>query len=51
MLWLTSSLSSTLGFGFHVSGFWAAFWGALVVSVVSLMLSLLIRDPSRRFAR
>jgi len=51
MLWLTSSLSSTLGLGFHVSGFWAAFWGALVVSVVSLMLSLLIRDPSRRFAR
>jgi putative membrane protein len=51
MLWLTSSLSSTLGFGFHVSGFWAAFWGALVVSVVSLMLSLLIRDPSSRFAR
>ena len=48
MLWLTSSLSSTLGFGFHVSGFWAAFWGALVVSVVSLMLSLLIYDPSRR---
>ena len=51
MLWLTSSLSSTLGLGFHVSGFWAAFWGALVVSVVSLMLSLLIRDPSRRLAR
>ena len=51
MLWLTSSLSSSLGFGFHVSGFWAAFWGALVVSLVSLTLSLLIRDPSRRLAR
>jgi putative membrane protein len=51
MLWLTSSLSSTLGFGFHVSGFWAAFWGALVVSLVSLVLSLLIRVPSRRLAR
>ena len=50
MLWLTSSLSSTLGLGFHVSGFWAAFWGALVVSLVSLMLSMLIRDPSRRLA-
>ena len=32
MLWLTSSLSSALGFGFHVSGFWAAFWGGVVVS-------------------
>jgi len=44
MLWLTSSLSSALGLGFHVSGFWAAFWGGVVVSLVSLMLSMLIRD-------
>ena len=44
MLWLTSSLSSALGLGFHVSGFWAAFWGAIVVSLVSLVLSMLIRD-------
>jgi putative membrane protein len=48
MLWLTSSLSSALGLGFRVSGFWAAFWGALVVSVVSTLLSLLIADPSQR---
>jgi putative membrane protein len=46
MLWLTSSLSSALGLGFHVSGFWAAFWGAIVVSLVSLVLSMLIRDQS-----
>ncbi|MCU1382386.1 MAG: rane protein of unknown function [Acidobacteria bacterium] len=46
MLWLTSSLSSALGLGFHVSGFWAAFWGALVVSFVSMLLSLLIRDAA-----
>jgi putative membrane protein len=47
MLWLTSALSSTLGLGFHVSGFWSAFWGGVVVSLVSLILSLLIRDRSR----
>jgi putative membrane protein len=46
MLWLTSSLSASLGLGFHVSGFWAAFWGAIVVSLTSLILSLLIREPS-----
>jgi len=40
MLWLTSSLSTALGLGFHVDGFWAAFWGALVVSIVSTILSL-----------
>jgi putative membrane protein len=44
MLMLTSALSSALGLGFHVSGFWAAFWGALVVSFVSTILSLFIRD-------
>jgi putative membrane protein len=47
MLWLTSSLSAALGLGFHVSGFWAAFFGALVVSLVSLALSLAIKDVSR----
>jgi putative membrane protein len=44
MLWLTSSLSASLGLGFHVSGFWAAFFGALVISVVSALLSLSIRS-------
>jgi putative membrane protein len=44
MLWLTGSLSGALGLGFHVSGFWAAFWGALVVSVVSTILGMLVKD-------
>jgi putative membrane protein len=47
MLWLTSSVSAALGLGFHVSGFWAAFFGALVVSIVSTILSMLVRDASR----
>ena len=46
MLWLTSSLSSTLGLGFHVAGFWPAFWGALVVSIVSTVLGMLVREPA-----
>jgi putative membrane protein len=46
MLWLTSSLSSALGFGFHVSGFWSAFFGALVVSIVGMLLSASL-VPSR----
>ena len=44
MLWLTSSLSEALGLGFHVRGFWPAFWGALVVSIVSTILSMMMRD-------
>ena len=42
MLWLTSAASGALGLGFHVSGFFAAFFGALVVSIVSFMLSLFV---------
>jgi putative membrane protein len=48
MLWLTSAMSSALNLGFHVRGFWAAFWGALVVSIVSTALSFGLRDPSRK---
>lgn len=44
ILWLTSSLSASFGLGFHVAGFWPAFLGALVVSIVSVLLSLFVRD-------
>jgi putative membrane protein len=44
VLWLTSGISGSLGLGFHVSGFWAAFLGALVVTVVSVLLSVILRD-------
>lgn len=44
MLWLTSRLSTALGLGFHVADFWAAFWGALVVSLVSALLWLMVRE-------
>jgi len=46
MLLLTSALSDALGLGFHVADFRAAFWGALVVTLVSWALSLLIRDAA-----
>ena len=46
MLWLTSSLAGALGLGFHVDGFWAAFWGALVTSFVSMVLSMFVREPT-----
>ena len=43
MFWLTSSLATTLGLGFHVSGFWAALFGSLVVSLVSALIAVSIR--------
>jgi len=42
LLWTTSAVSGAIGLGFHVEGFGAAFVGALVVSVVSLMLSVFV---------
>ena len=48
MLWLTSRLSAGLGLGFHVAGFWPAFWGAMVVTVVSTLLPLMVGDGDRR---
>jgi putative membrane protein len=45
MLWLTSAVSESLGIGFHVSGFVPAFLGALVVTVVSVLVSVILRDP------
>jgi putative membrane protein len=39
MLLVTGWLSESWGLGFAVSGFWAAFFGGLVVGLVSLVLS------------
>jgi putative membrane protein len=47
MLWLTGTISDALGLGFHVAGFWPAFFGALVVSLVSLMLSFFLTAGPR----
>jgi putative membrane protein len=47
MLWLTSRISEALDLGFRVDGFWAAFWGALVVSVVSTILGWMVPDGGR----
>ncbi|MBI5739803.1 MAG: phage holin family protein [Nitrospirae bacterium] len=45
MLWFASSIAVKLfNIGFYVDGFPPAFLGALIVSVVSLLLSSLMRD-------
>ena len=40
MLLITSWVSGLLNLGFHVDGFWDAFFGGLIVTVVSLLLSI-----------
>ena len=46
MLWLTAQTADALGINFRVHGFWSAFWGGLVISVISAVLNLLINDES-----
>lgn len=51
MLWLASVIGSALGLGFRVDDFVAAFLGALVIGVVSFVLSVLTgvnREDRRR---
>ena len=48
LLWLTSVVAGDLTLPFHVTGFWPAFWGAIVVGLVSWVLNLLIGDDRRR---
>ncbi|GLY89311.1 phage holin family protein [Actinoallomurus iriomotensis] len=44
LLWLASWSAGKLNLPFHVSGFWPAFWGAIVVGVVSWLLNLFVHD-------
>ena len=48
LLWLTSVVAGDLTLPFHVTGFWAAFWGAIIVGVVSWLLHLVIGDDRRQ---
>jgi len=51
LLWLTSWLADKLNLPWHITGFWPAFWGALIVSVVTWLLSILIREPEKSVER
>ncbi|GAB79440.1 putative membrane protein [Austwickia chelonae] len=45
MLLLSSWVAQHLALGFHVRGFWAAFFGSIVISVVSGLITwLFVRD-------
>ena len=48
MLWLTSWVAGKLNEPFHVTGFWPAFWGAIIVGVVSWLLSLTLGADRRQ---
>ncbi|WP_157594378.1 phage holin family protein [Streptosporangium amethystogenes] len=42
LLLLTSWIAKELSLPFHVEGFWPAFWGAIVIGLVSWILDLIL---------
>lgn len=51
MFMVTSGLSGPFNLGLHIHGFWPAFWGALIVSIVSTLLSCLTGAKKVKFYR
>jgi putative membrane protein len=44
LLLLTAQIAQVFGFQLVIDGFWPAFWGGLVISLVTLLLSWLAGD-------
>ena len=44
LFWLTGEVGQAFGIGFTIDSFWPAFLGGLVVTVVSVVLSLILKD-------
>jgi putative membrane protein len=40
LFWLTGYISEKLGLPFQVTGFWPAFWGAIIVALTGWVLNL-----------
>ena len=51
LLWLVSVVAGWLSLPFHITGFVPAFLGALIISVVTWLLSVLIPDRGKTVAR
>ena len=48
LFWLTGEIGQAFGIGFTISGFWPAFLGGLVVTVVSVAMSLILKDELKK---
>ncbi|MBL8045272.1 MAG: phage holin family protein [Anaerolineales bacterium] len=46
MFYLAGQIGTAFGVGFTVDGFWPAFFGALIVSIISIVLSVFVPDDN-----
>ena len=44
LFWLTGQIGQSVGIDIAINGFWPAFLGGLIVSVVSVVLTLILKD-------
>jgi putative membrane protein len=44
LLWLGSWVAGQLTLPFHITGFWPAFWGAIIIGIVGWILNLFVHD-------
>jgi putative membrane protein len=44
LLWLTGQVGQIVGIHLTINGFWPAFLGGLVVSIVSVVMTLILKD-------
>lgn len=48
MLSITGWVSDLFGLGYSSSGFWATFFGAVVISIVSGVLNVMLKDDNEK---
>lgn len=44
LFWLTGQIGQFFGINITIAGFWPAFLGGLVVSIVSVLMTLILKD-------
>jgi putative membrane protein len=44
LFWLTGQIGQSVGIDITINGFWPAFLGGLIVSVISVVLTLILKD-------
>ncbi|HUI88380.1 MAG TPA: phage holin family protein [Anaerolineales bacterium] len=47
LFWLTGQIGQMFGIVLTFNGFWSIFLGALIISIVSIVLSLILKDELR----
>jgi putative membrane protein len=47
IFWLTSVIGQSFGLGLLVDGFWSAFLGGLIVTAVSVLFTMILKDERK----